>query len=377
MRPTFGRHKTSIVLIFLTIFWALLITSCQSDDSDSDGDASGDSSGTTTGSLSGYVFHNYDGTGNRGTNDPAIEGVVISIGGKSATTNANGYYEITNLDKGDVSVNITSPNESDRLDMRTNSSGDPIPIYRYYAVFNGWVNIDAYEMNGVSVPAQTLPDTDLYTISTALSTSIEEGSNSLNIALMNGFLTLPYLSSQASEYTLDNPFDLDTSGDSVRWFNDGTSDQIEYNDQHYGLDFAGERGLWVVSWAPCAYSYTHTDDNGGKAVWMNHFDNSFQSNAGHIDEWVIEDSGQKLYRGQIIGINGDTGTQNTHIHAGFYDSNYDSDLIIIPAMDPYRDLQETNFRYEQYDGSRWGKKNYVSIGSPGFWTKNNDPQTAR
>jgi hypothetical protein len=103
-----------------------------------------------------------------------------------ATTGADGFYSIPNVPPGTHQVYVQSPTQ------------DPATAFRYINLFRGWVDLAAYEMNGVRVPAQHLPDTGIQGIAYPLRVNVT-GLTRLDVALMQGFLTLPFGSSQTPD----------------------------------------------------------------------------------------------------------------------------------------------------------------------------------
>ncbi|MBM4429683.1 MAG: hypothetical protein FJ026_04945, partial [Chloroflexi bacterium] len=104
-------------------------------------------------SLSGRVFFDYNGSGLQEQEEPGIPGVLVhvdSVGSAlHAVTAADGSYSIPNVPTGAHRLYIQSPTQ------------DSATAFQYINVFKGWVNIAAYEINGVQVPAQHLPDTEI------------------------------------------------------------------------------------------------------------------------------------------------------------------------------------------------------------------------
>jgi len=310
--------------------------------------------------LSGTVFFDYNGNGLRDVGEPGIEGARVSVGTLSSATDANGSYSLSGVSSGEIQVYVQS------------STDDPATGFRYVSVFNGWVDIDAYEMNGVQVPAQYLADTDVQAIEEPVNLTIS-GNQELDVALMQGFLTLPYREEEADQYELTNYFDCDVARYVVRIY----SGYITYSyeaDQHVGVDFEGPQGKFVVSPAPGSVYSALVAWNGAKEVNAIHVDNLMTS-VGHLNQLVVEEG--SVLRGQIVGTNGDTGSCSGcyHIHQSLYDSGTRDENNWPANLDPFMDLITSDFHYETMDWSPWGYNYTISIGSPGYWTKCNDPQT--
>ena len=77
---------------------------------------------------------------------------MVGPGGLHATTGAVGGYSIPNVPPGSHRIYLQSPTQ------------DPATAFRYINHFKGWVDIAAYEMNGMQVPAQHLPDAEIRSI---------------------------------------------------------------------------------------------------------------------------------------------------------------------------------------------------------------------
>ena len=149
--------------------------------------------------LSGRVFFDYNGSGQQEEGEPGIQGAPVfvdSVGSVlRATTGADGSYSIANVPPGSHRVYVQSPTQ------------EPATAFRYINLFKGWVDIPAYEMNGVRVPAQYLPDTEIQPIDRPLSTVVS-GHTQMSVALMQGFLTLPFVKEQVPDPFIWNYFDI-------------------------------------------------------------------------------------------------------------------------------------------------------------------------
>lgn len=315
--------------------------------------------------LSGTVFFDHNGNGLRDAGEPPIGSAPLRVAGLSTTSGPDGSYSLAGVPAGRQQVYVESPTQ------------EPAAAFRYVNRFLGWVDVPAYEMNGVSVPAQHLADTEPLPIDQPLRTTLHSDQG-LDIALMQGFLTLPYQAQDAGLYWLSNYCDLDVAVGSVRNYAGNATmigDPSQYRevdgttDQHYGIDYEGPEGRWVVSPAPGRVGYIGTHPTiGSRQVAVLHV-HRIESTMGHLKEWVV-DLRQPVLRGQIVGVNGTTGSSHPHIHFGVYDLAT-GPATNPPALDPYRDLVQTNFRYEVYP-DRAGHQ--ISVGSPGYWTVDNQPR---
>jgi hypothetical protein len=112
---------------------------------------------------------------------------VHSVGSNlRATTGSDGSYSIPNVPPGQHPIYVQSPTQ------------DPATAFRYINLLKGWVDIPAYDMDGVRVPAQHLPDTEILAIDSGLSVTITSATR-LDVALMQGLLTLPFVQEQVHQ----------------------------------------------------------------------------------------------------------------------------------------------------------------------------------
>jgi hypothetical protein len=103
------------------------------------------------------VFFDYNGNGLRDGGEPPIEGVPIRVAGLTTTSGPDGSYSLAAVPDGNQQLYVESPTQ------------EPATAFRYINRFLGWVDIPAYEINGVSVPAQHLADTEVDPIDQPLS----------------------------------------------------------------------------------------------------------------------------------------------------------------------------------------------------------------
>jgi len=229
-------------------------------------------------------------------------------------------------------------------------------------------------MNGVQVPEQHLNDTEVLPIYKLVKYEVGE---EIELGLMQGFLTLPYGEENSGNYWISNYVDLDLIENKVRNYRgikQIIGDPSMYpnvegiGDQHNGLDYEGDEGLFVLTVAPGrvyalvqeAYPYD------AKVVGVLHLNHSYASSLGHLNQWLVNKEAT-VYRGQIVGTNGSTGTSHPHIHFSFMLNKEPKNAY----LDPYMDLITNDFSIIVSSNGM-----EVSIGSPGFWTKSNDPHTA-
>lgn len=284
--------------------------------------------------LSGTVFFDYNGNGLRDEREPPIESVPIRVAGLSTTSGPDGSYSLAGIPAGRQQVYIQSP------------TPDPAAAFRYINRFLGWVDIPAYEINGVSVPAQHLADTEIQPISQSLRITLNDD-QSLDMALMQGFLTLPFMQSQVPEPFVWNYFDIIgyrlfddvdntywSTQDGVMLSYDGRYnspvDQVEgwprlrrlepaagVGDSHTGLDYLVPIGTFILSGAPTSYFWFMLDEGTANLMIEKPVEGTkYETCYGHLQVLVVE-LDQKVYRGQIVGLAGDRGIERIpqlHFH---------------------------------------------------------------
>jgi|GEM_PF-2208135 len=353
--------------------------------------------------LEGVVFFDYNGSGEQDAaygmdglpvEEPGIADVpvcvdhnpylsVITDDALCTVTDKDGSYFIEGITSGFHQLYVKSP------------TGDPETAFRYINISHGWVDIPAYEMNGVQVPDQHVPDTEIVPISSVTLLTFE-GDMEQNFALMQGFLTLPFVQEQVGEMPLIfNYFDVI----GTRLFNSennffSTQDGIMLNyngsynsvfspnpyvpgtipspgvsDSHNGLDFFVPIGTYVVSGIPNSKVWMLTLQDGEQLIHLKtdssmNISNSYAQAYGHLSAQLVE-TNQKIYRGQIIGLSG---------NSGYYSGNFPQlhfDLFISSQkgsffLDPFRCVIDLNPLPENF----WGS-------SISYWTVDNNPQFSR
>jgi hypothetical protein len=263
--------------------------------------------------LSGVVFFDHNGSGEQEAGEPGIPGVPVLIDGKKlATTGADGHYAIDSIVSGMHKVRVKSP------------TSDPATEFRYISISHGWVDIPAYEIKGVQVPAQHLPDTEIRLISQASSVNLNKNRR-MDFALMQGFLTGPFRSEDKEKITLWHGFDHDPRiGYVVNYKGDTAEGQEDWRlpgtgDQHYGNDWFAPEGTLLVASMPGYIEDILYGDYGALLIRLQSWD--FQNVPsqypvlvyGHLMTPLVRE-GQQVYRGQIAGLSGMTGTGWPHLH---------------------------------------------------------------
>ena len=276
--------------------------------------------------------------------EPELAGfnVCVVISGRQFcdVTDSDGKYFISDIPVASgtkVNLTITDPNaENAQLAMKL------------FNQRNKAVVIPEYEMNGVKIPEQNLNDTKMTLLKNGMSVSTD-GESSLEIGLTMGFLSNPYLLAGAENWWVSNLFDLNP-GQGIL-LHDGTelanmypirpNDKLDIGgtgDNHAGIDFEGIKGDYVVAANSGEVFYTNPHHVAIKHQYGN---NIYETAYGHLDTILIN-NGDKVLRGQIIGINGTFDPYNPstpthpHIHFGLYDITNGDPAINI---DPMRDIR--------------------------------------
>ncbi len=265
--------------------------------------------------LSGTVFFDCNGSGEQDLaycldneeplEEPGIAGIQICMDGQSALaicvpTGGDGDYSFDTVPLGGHSLFVEGP------------SGDPASEYRYINVFNGSIDINTYDVEGVQVPAQRLAATEIRSLRDPIPINIVEDM-ALDIAIMQGWLSIE------PDYPIYSYFDLDDRSGNVRNYQGDTGIALfpKYRpgtfDQHTGIDFECNTGDPVFAPGPGSVILSGpANDLGALAVEILHH-SGFTSHSGHLSLTLV-DSGEAVQRGQLIGLCGQTGTEWSHIH---------------------------------------------------------------
>ena len=99
--------------------------------------------------------------------------------------------------------------------------------------------------------------------------------------------------------------------------------------------------------------YTGYGDGYAKQVTIYHPATDHQTGSGHLYAYVVR-LGQPVYRGQIIGLLGMSGSSWAHVHFAFHPGWENRQIGTPKTGDPFRDIQDPS--------------------SLCYWTKDNDPQ---
>ncbi len=230
----------------------------------------------------------------------------------------------------------------------------------------------------VSVPAQHLADTEFQPIDRPLRVTLG-ADQSLDVALMQGFLTLPFRCHDATQnlcasHNDDDPRPgsvMNYKGDAGRWREDdpcwGTWDG------HEGTDFFVPIATCVVASMPGVMTHEfispengarvarienkHISDRAGYFVVLLYAHHSVPLVAG-VPSVYDRGEGTRVYRGQIIQLSGASGHHIPHLHFSYNGNSLPGFPEDFKNFDPY--------------GFEFPTENALDRMSA--WTVHNDPQ---
>ena len=258
--------------------------------------------------LSGTVYFDYNGNGLQDEGEPPIEGVPISVAGLSTTSGPDGSYSIAGVPAGSQQVYVESPTQ------------EPATAFRYISL-----SLEAF---------QRIQEPIALTVS---------GNTGLNIALMQGFLTLPF--SCQYQITPSCYFDVDP-GPGLRTYLGDTTEciggQIGTADGHGGTDWDMPVGTPLYAMGP---GVVEIGANERGEPWVKvHLGGGMNYLVGHLSQYVVA-QGSTVKRGEMIAMSGPT-TGFPHLDARLGNPN--------GWLDFYRDT--------------------LTPGSVSYWTVDNNPQ---
>jgi murein DD-endopeptidase MepM/ murein hydrolase activator NlpD len=301
--------------------------------------------------LEGTLFFDYNGSGLRDENEPPIPdyGVCASLpGGKSCVyTDINGRFSFFKAaEQGTrVAVFFQDPN-----------ANNPALKFRYLNLWKSAVVIPAYEMNGIIVPEQHLYDTEVIPLEKSVNLTVGEQNP---LGLSKGFLTFPFKCGEkfqmGAQYDHDprQGFILLWNGETKSSGYDPISGHRWSSDNHGGTDLLAAEGTPILATAPGTVNFA-AEISGSLHVTLDHLGGLFQTGSGHMNQIAVS-FGEKVYRGQIIGYVGHSGTTGNHLHFNFHDLQLPMNPDGSPAsLDPWRSIWDSN--------------------TISFWTKDNEPQ---
>jgi murein DD-endopeptidase MepM/ murein hydrolase activator NlpD len=262
-------------------------------------------------SLYGRLFFDYNGNGVQDGEEPAVPGASVQLKDDAgsvvaqALTDSSGDYKLEDVKAGSYTLHL----EADRK-------------FRYICT-----TTEEFREVGEG-----------YTLDLT-------GSNKMNIGLMEGFLTLPFVFGTHAE--LSSYFDHDPAQGKVKNY---LGNAAQTNDGHQGIDWSLPVGTSLVASAPGKVLEIAENERGAKYIDLIHSNNMVTS-YGHISK-ALRTLGEWLERGEVVALSGESGSPGQpHIHFEVFHEGEPGHYDV--AVDPFRD---------------------VFGDSPGYWTKENDPQ---
>jgi len=305
--------------------------------------------------IEGVLFFDHNGSGLQEEGEPHISNFRICVSVKGSedntctTTDDSGKYSFESVGPIDQWVKVT---------FQDPNTEDPSKAYRFINVYKDSVLIPANKVNGIQIPEQHLNDTDLTTIESGLALKIGEVAD---IGLMQGFLTSPFSCDQ--EAPIGIWYDHNPGGKFLNWqastssMNNPAGVRIS-GDNHDGTDFAVPTGTYVLAMAPGIVNYADIIDtyHGNVLhITLEHIGKKFCTGTGHHSELLVNRE-DKVYRGQVIALSGQSGTSWPHVHLNVHFPCNNSDPP--PTIDPFGVLFNTKDEIQKY--SLWTIYNQIN-----------------
>ena len=302
------------------------------------------------------LFHDYHGDGQQQSDEPTITDLALDIQGigndyrTMLQAESDGMYWARNIPVG----------KQYRITPKTDK-------YRYVALSNS----EFKGINNYSYP-------------------VSSNEPSVHLGLMEGFLTLPFrLRTQyfvGISYQEGRYYDRDPDPRTYLWWNgkSGPETAKGYYANHVGTDFGADYGVPVVASAPGTVSWLGEASHREIGVQITHTKDTVTNYPSygidtvylHLSRTLVSD-GQRVSRGDVIGLNGSSGTSYPHVHFGFFYRTREGPLFV----DPFRPLGGV---YSGVHRGYWLIKNQTKtwVGADendprnriNYWTKENDPQ---
>jgi hypothetical protein len=309
--------------------------------------------------LDGVLFFDYNGSGLQENNEPPIANFKVCINQKDVcvTTDESGRYLFKNI----------APNETNiRLSFVDPNAENPVLAFRYINLWKAEIIIDSYEMNDIQVPEQHLNDTLVIPIKNGVTT---KAGNKDSIGLMQGFLTHPLPPEALANLHHINGFDHDPrkgyvvsyAGDTNRCLDSPSCNPIDpaklntdislfggIYDSHVGYDFMfpkandkfffmasipGVIDIWVSNGIVVSIETSRLGFEFGPLITN-----------GEIYKPLVN-KGQKVYRGQIIGLTGESEYKAEHpeySNTVSLRANYEMTMLLGPQNPPEPDDYKPN-----------------------------------
>jgi len=290
-------------------------------------------------SLRGRLFFDHNGNGVQDGEEPSVPGALVQLKdyvyGKvvaETLTDSSGDYRLEDVRMGDYNLHISTEHLSHQG-------------FRYMC----------------RSPDEFRPVTEDYNAQL-------HGSVTMDVGLMEGFLTLPV--SPETEYRIGRFYDWDPDPKKSLWWNGRTGNE-PWN--HSGIDYDTREGEDVVAPAPGKLYPIERGPQGQLSLGLHHPDAELSTCYNHLSKVL-----NKVYvaRGEKIAETGSTGASYPHLHFNTAKkiSNYDA------FLDPYRPLFALNKKNNGYWARHQGNDVWQAVVSDtnpnldNFWTKDNDPQ---
>lgn len=282
------------------------------------------------------LFLDMNGSGLYEDGEPGLAGFTVCVRGTTycTTTDTYGRFSLPANLGSPITVLITDPNAS-----------VPSLAMRYINKWHRTVVIPSFEMNGVTVPEQHLSDTEVI--------PIEEGVEIVNqgniqIALMQGFITLPFRHEDIDKISWISHYDRDPrtgfvmnyKGDTTPWSDDDPGAGTW--DNHNGTDFGVPIGTLTLASMPGILADEFVNpENGARVARLENRD-LLNNRPGYFPVLVyahhsvpLVSIGQRVYRGQIILLSGVTGHHLPHLHLTYAGNSLPGFPEDFRAFDPY------------------------------------------
>jgi len=317
--------------------------------------------------IIGTVYHDYNGNGIKEENEPALLGVELDLISKAwppkeirdtypwkYNTSARGYaYEIQMKTDSNGNYSIQMTEGDYELRVHDNVLGYNDQPFRYISIS----------------PAEFQKITDRLKIEV-------NGDTNYDVALMQGFLTLPF--GPDTEFLGKNEFgiqyyaDRDNRQNYTRDWKGGAKTYDVFGAQHNGTDFFMEENTPILAAAPgivIAHSVPY-DPTLQYFVAVLHenpygdYNGGIDTVYGHLNEVNVK-AGDRVKRGDVIGLSGKV-NNCAELIVGVYDCQHlHFGVILLNSASPYKPAGYTD-PYRNIVPLEWS--------SEGLWTKDNDPQ---
>jgi hypothetical protein len=344
--------------------------------------------------------------------EPGLSGYTVCEQTDCVQTDPQGNFSLPNKSGASrASIKITDPN-----------ADNPALAMRYINDWKGPVTVPAYTKDVDAATMATLTiipgcDADLAALVCKLDDAtlqlrdqhlndtsiipigdgiVIAGGKQNEVGLMQGFLTLPFVQEQVSNPFIFDYFDIigkrlfDDAGKTT-FVNSQDGIMLNYNgkynqafspgtyngtipspgvwDSHTGQDYLIPIGNFIVSGSPTSnvWYLANQDRELRVDIWFVNPDDTstfYSTDYGHLNIQLVN-MDQKVFRGQIVGLSGNSGTYGggfPQLHFNFQESGQEGWKYI----DMYRYTVVLNPLPENF----WGSN--VS-----YWTSDNNPQFPR